>query len=347
MGRSTEIDLPHLLEVLEAHGPAIHACLPTQEGDEGVEHTTIRPPARVRRFYEEIGKRLMGGASLQNVMAAILTHVMEQSTRPVAYNLQNVVQRFYHVFRAHKIASVYIKTVLEACLDGKREFPLAACADNDDLLLNTLDADFLWAVSDLFGVSIDWLDGRQPLPVHIPPLTSEASSWALPAAKLIVHPVSESLRHDRAELLLVVAESSDPNIHGKMDIDMGVDFQIIPVVCRGYTIQGRVPFSTYHSCAVAPWNRASGRVGLRALIKAAQEWGVPVAGYVVSTDAFMRLSIGQMPIAALRQAPVHWEPSAYIGGAEDSMVKNDQPESDALLGDMLALRAEQRVRAAG
>jgi len=298
----------------------------TKKADSG-EATTIRPNHRTRQFYDYHANRL--GISMQAMMSMTLEAVMASSVEPFSNDINLSLERFKLLFREHGIAPIYINKILDAYLnESGKKFPMGAVT-NDEILLSVLDTEYLMALSDIFGVSIDWLDGRDLIPSKLLPIIHR--DWSFSTKKKIITPVNSSVMRESHHINIVVPESGDPNMHEGFGNKANT---LIPILSTTYSLgEGSKTFRfiTHRVQGVIPWHNDDARIGLKALVEYCKRNSIDMSGLVHSHDVVASLMFGNLAIEALeKETPSYWSIDEYITHDKRKSDEDDLDVSDVL-----------------
>lgn len=286
--------------------PPIVNDIDTSSEDIG-KGTTIRLSPRAKQFYTYHAKRLT--ISHQAVITLILEAVMTASTEPFKSGIGMVVERFKILFEEHEIPPIYIKSIIDAFTG--RNFPVGALSNNE-ILASVLDSSYFDSLSQLFGVGVPWLDGRNIEPVQLTPIIHR--DWSF---EPVHHAQQLTLNDDffvTHELSLIVSESADPTLLADKAFGERIT-TIIPILTTNYTISGSRQFSfvTYRVEGLVPWLNTEARIGLKAVIKYAEINDIHVLGKTYSHDVFAGLMVGLLPATLLStEIPTTWNAISTI-----------------------------------
>lgn len=128
--------------------------------DTEIKPTTVRLEPEIRKFCDVQSEQL--GISTQSFISMVLKGVMIESLSPLKSELTIMQERFFEVFKSHKIPVIEIPNFLK-----EFNITLSMLAD-PNRLLDSYSPKLLSYISDKFHVNEKWLKGQSSTPCKSP-----------------------------------------------------------------------------------------------------------------------------------------------------------------------------------
>jgi hypothetical protein len=273
--------------------------------------TTLRLTANVRRFYEIQAAQL--GSSLQAILIATLTGVMEASINPGSTTTKLVAERFYTLFRAHGVTHTQIARLL-------RDFSITLSVLGDEsTLLDRITPRLIQYLSGMFGINPAWLDAVDDQ-VTKPML----DKWHKNIYNFCDHLLHLSAQGFNVKVLFIKSQKAE--LRTVLERGKDVPLAIIGVVVKvERTIlnedgSSSFSFSTYERWDFEDWHDAYIRLELKKIIAfcskiAGYERHIDYFGIVLNDADFENLERGRAFVAdVLKKFPLVtlWNPEDFI-----------------------------------
>jgi hypothetical protein len=308
-----KISLNQLVEHLfNVPVPPIH-----NENALDVKPTTIRPDAKTAHFFTYHADRL--GISMQDMMALALNAVMSATSSPVRTEFQLAVDRFKHVFDAHRIPQIHAKQIIDSY--GQNRFPLGGMT-NDKIMLESYTPSVKEALSQIFGVRKDWLSGTDDRAISADPIYSR--DYAYSVWHQLKFPVELSGISIGSRSLLLVKSENDRglDINGR-----SLPLEVLLFTSIEWQVDEHMRFKTFDLNGIFPLSNKEARVCLEALLKSAKEMEgtLNFQGASYSQDVITGIKLGLLPVDCLDDGfPTLWDPNLLL-------TKEDDPEVNMLV----------------
>lgn len=149
--KRTNLSLPEVFARLFSSAPIVN--LPEGSHDsEGRKTTSVRFPHDVHQWIHSQADHM--GISVQAFVATTMKGVMHSTMSPETTELDVMLMRFFMLFRMHDIGTADIPKFL---LPGSLRRPDLRYPDK---VLDSLDDEQIAHLSEIFGVTAEWLKGR-------------------------------------------------------------------------------------------------------------------------------------------------------------------------------------------
>jgi len=304
-----KISLNQLVEQL------FNVPVPPIQNDNNLEikPTTIRPDAKTAHFFTYHADRL--GISMQDMMALALNAVVSATSSPVRTELQLAVDRFKHVFEAHRIPQIHAKQIIDSY--GQNRFPLGGLT-NDKIMLENYTPSVKEALSQIFGIRKDWLSGTDDQAISADPIYSR--DYAYSVWHQLKYPVQlNGISIGSRSLLLVKSENDKGlDINGR-----SVPFEVFLFTMLEWQVDKHMRFKTFHLNGIFPLSNKEARICLEALLKSAKEMEgtLNFQGASYSQEVITGIKLGLMPADCLEDGfPTLWDPNLLLLEEDDSEV---------------------------
>jgi hypothetical protein len=275
--------------------------LPTQQEQSEIKPTTIRPDAKTSHFFGYHAERL--NISMQDMMALALNAVAAATQSPVLTEFQLAVDRFKHIFEAHRVPQIHAKQIIDSY--GSNKFPLGGMT-NDAILLENYTPAVKEALSQIFGVRPDWLSGTGDHAIVADPIYSRDYAYAI--WHNLRHPqILKGLEIKNRSLLLVKADIDRGIIQDGLELPN----EILLFTVVEYVVDAHMRFKTYHLNGIFPLANKEARIGLQSLLLGVNEIhnGLSVHGATYSQDAIIGIKLGLLPVDCFDDGfPTLWDP---------------------------------------
>lgn len=298
--------------------------LSAQQNQGEIKPTTIRPDAKTAHFFSYHADRL--NISMQDMMALALNAVVSATQTPVRTEFQLAVDRFKHIFEAHRIPQIHAKQIIDSY--GQNKFPLGGMT-NDQILLEQYTPAVKEALSQIFGVRKDWLSGTGDHAIVADPIYSRDYAYAV--WHQLKYPAAlKGLSIQDRSLFLVKAE----NDRGLNIDDTQFPFEILLFTVVEYVVDEHMRFKTYHLNGIFPLANKEARIGLQALLVSAKELegSLNIQGATYSQDAITGIKLGLLPADCFDDGfPTLWDPVKTLSsdcGSEVEMLVDLLMSSD-------------------
>lgn len=272
--------------------------------------TTIRPDANAVHFYEFHAKRL--GLSMQDMMALALNAVAAATSKPIKTEFELVIDRFKHLFQAHNIPQIHAKHVIDSCGNS---FPLGGMTNND-ILLENYTPSVKQALSDIFGVRIDWLSGTADAATGVEPIYSR--DYAYPIWNRLKSPLKLNGIELISRSLLTVTSENDNG----MEIDgVVLPFDVLLFTVHEWKVDAHMKFKTFHLNGIFAMANKEARTCLQALLISASKLDstIRLTGASYSQEAITNMKLGLLPVDSFEDGfPTLWDPSKRLLSSIDS-----------------------------
>lgn len=288
--------------------------MPEGSSDKDAKPTTIRPNARTAHFFAYHAERL--GLSMQDVIALTMNAIVFETESPARTELQLAVDRFKHIFEAHRIPQIHAKHIIDSF--QQNNFPLG-CMTNDKMLLEQYKPTVKEALSQIFGVRTDWLSGTGNRAIVADPIYSR--DYAYSVWHRVNHPVNlKGITVSDRRLLFVKSDA---------DICLDTDGKNLPIEVLlfslvEYSVDKWVHFKTYHLNGIFPLANIEARICLQALLSSAQDAAtgeLGISGVAYGQDVITGIKLGLLPADCFGDGfPTLWDP--------ESLLEEGNPEAD-------------------
>lgn len=288
--------------------------IPSQQENGEIKPTTIRPDAKTSHFFGYHAERL--NISMQDMMSLALNAVAAATHSPVLTEFQLAVDRFKHIFEAHRVPQIHAKQIIDSY--GSNKFPLGGMT-NDAILLENYTPTVKEALSQIFGVRPDWLSGTGDHSIIADPIYSRDYAYSI--WHNLKHPqILKGLEIKNRSLLLVKADNDRGiNLEG---IELPNEILLFTVV--EYVVDAHMRFKTYHLNGIFPLANKEARIGLQSLLLAVNELpsGLNVHGATYSQDAIIGIKLGLLPVDCFDDGfPTLWDPFKSLCSSTGSEVE--------------------------
>jgi len=296
-------------------GQLFQASVPPfkSKGSKDIKPTTIRPDANTAHFFKCHADSL--GISMQDMMALTLNAVVATTTKPVRNELQLAVDRFRHIFEAHRIPQLHVKQIIDSYSDNS--FPLGGLT-NDLIFLENYSPSVQKALSDIFGVQESWLSGTGERVISIDPIYSR--DYAFTISHQLKHPVQlKDITITNRSLLLVKSEAD----LGLYESDINIPFEVLFLTVIERQVDDYMRFKTFHLNGIFPLANTEARICLEALLKTVKEMegSLGFQGASYPKDVITGIKHGLLPVDCFaNNFPTLWDPSSLFPTKDNSKV---------------------------
>jgi hypothetical protein len=249
------------------------------------------------------------------MMALALNAVAAATHSPVLTEFQLAVDRFKHIFEAHRVPQIHAKHIIDSY--GSNKFPLGGMT-NDSILLENYTPTVKEALSQIFGVRTDWLSGTGDHAIVADPIYSRDYAYSI--WRNLKHPqILKGLEINNRSLLLVKADN-DRGIN-QDGIELPNEILLFTVV--EYVVDAHMRFKTYHLNGIFPLANKEARIGLQSLLLATTDLqnGLNVHGATYSQDVIIGIKLGLLPVDCFVDGfPTLWDPFKSLCSATGTEV---------------------------
>lgn len=276
----------------------------SRENDAPRMATTIRLEPQLRAFVERHASTM--GLSIQDFITMTLRAVMIASEQPKASELDLMVSRFFDIFSAYEINTSDITTLL----------PINSLTRSDlehrDRILNAMNSDFISHIANLFGVSVDWINGSSEYCIDSPKIQRWYKSPDNFARGLLRLKLTKGV--NRISVGFVTDEDVGLEILNMARLK-GDDFQsvnITPVIiCE--RVLNNIRFTTYEIWQTERWNYFNCRRDLKLMMMVCERSRIPLDGFALPKSKYEQFSRGTiLPQIAMKHPRRTWSISDVI-----------------------------------
>jgi hypothetical protein len=275
--------------------------IPSQQENGDIKPTTIRPDAKTSHFFGYHAERL--NISMQDMMSLALNAVAAATHSPVLTEFQLAVDRFKHIFEAHRVPQIHAKQIIDSY--GSNKFPLGGMT-NDTILLENYTPTVKEALSQIFGVRTDWLSGTGDHAIVADPIYSRDYAYSI-WNQLRQPKILKGIDIKNRSLLLVKADNDRGLDHDGHELP----YEILLFTVVEYIVDVHMRFKTYHLNGIFPMANKEARIGLQALLIASNglENDLALQGATYSQDAIIGIKLGLLPVDCFDDGfPTLWDP---------------------------------------
>lgn len=272
---------------------------------EETKGTTIRLGPEVKRFCDVQAEKL--GVSAQAFISMIIKGVMMETLAPVKTELTLMQERFFEVFKIHKIPVTDIPLFL-------KEFNITLSTISDGgRLLDAYSPKIIDYIAERFYINTEWLRGS----VHTYCSHSYIKYWYKYSYQLCLDLAAKLKSGEYPELVLI--KNTDYLLDSFHESDEKAwDLSLIKVIQKGQRFydEGRKSFTYFKHYNQDAWHYEKCRLELKSIILFCYIMRIPVRGLSASCNIFQEICRDKEPfsnyMSALDKTNYNWNPLDFV-----------------------------------
>ena len=276
--------------------------------DTETKPTTLRLEPEVRKFCDVQSEQL--GISSQSFISMVLKGVMIESLSPLKSELTLMQERFFEVFKSHKIPVIEIPTFLQDF-----NITLSMLAE-PHRLLDSYSPELLCHISDKFHVNESWLKGQSSTPSRSP----FYSRWYKFTGTFCKNLLTMLENFEKPSLYILKDDNFDLNHPDSIKDSYKGKNSYIRIVVRGEReYSGAKTHPYYVVYGNEPWEYKPCRLDLKSIILFCYLMRIEVNGYDLPKSALSQIGNYDNILFSERSEKLNslsFEPSDFIDALE-------------------------------
>ncbi len=327
-----KLSISTLLTNLVSSGPT--KPMPSEEIPEGEKKvaTTVRLEPATRFFVEQQAEHL--GISAQEFIAMTLKSIMTATVNPPSSAVEEMADRFLHVFTGHGISVVDIPKLLP-----DSGITRAVLMDKS-VLVDLITDEVLWQLANLFGAQPEWVKGTE-----VGGANRNCYRWYKNIGSVARRLAFSRSRYYSTRVLFTAegAMSEYDLKHAREHDDKGDGLNVGVLIAQDVVEDG-LSYCVYDVLEYERWNYSKCREHLKALMVFCEKASIPYDGVLLQAGDLGAMHYGRiMACDALRNKVGKWYPERLV--RDDALVNPEFHEMEFVMATYDESGADRHVKA--